>query len=66
MFVVLLLESWMMSTPQNLQMVMEVNYRHRSWWMDIKRDWEREIRQLLGGRTIVIFVILNAHLTRPC
>ncbi|KAH0655511.1 hypothetical protein KY285_030393 [Solanum tuberosum] len=33
----------------NPQMVVDVNYKLRNWWMDIKRDREREIRQLLGG-----------------
>ncbi|KAH0642370.1 hypothetical protein KY290_033962 [Solanum tuberosum] len=28
----------------NPQMVVEVNYKLRNWWMDIKRDREREIR----------------------
>ncbi|KAH0655573.1 hypothetical protein KY285_030455 [Solanum tuberosum] len=32
--------------------------------MDIKRDREREIRQLLGGLTYLIFVIPNPHLIR--
>ncbi|KAH0738533.1 hypothetical protein KY290_037238 [Solanum tuberosum] len=48
----------------NPQMVVDVNYKLRSWWIDIKRDREREIRQLLGGLTYLIFVIPNPHLIR--
>ncbi|KAH0724917.1 hypothetical protein KY284_000782 [Solanum tuberosum] len=48
----------------NPQMVVEVNYKLRSWWIDIKRDCETEIRQLLGGLTYLMFVILNPHLIR--
>ena len=49
---------------QNPQMVTKVNHRLRGWWMDIKRDREREIRQLLGGLTYLIFVTPNPRLTR--
>ncbi|KAH0781775.1 hypothetical protein KY290_001373 [Solanum tuberosum] len=45
-------------------MVVEVNYKLRNWWIDIKRNREREIRQLLGGLTHLIFVIPNPHLIR--
>ncbi|KAH0651760.1 hypothetical protein KY284_031672 [Solanum tuberosum] len=45
-------------------MVVEVNYKLRNWWIDIKIDREREIRQLLGGLTYLIFVITNPHLIR--
>ncbi|KAH0682133.1 hypothetical protein KY289_019885 [Solanum tuberosum] len=48
----------------NPQMVVDVNYKLRSWWIDIKKDREREIRQLLGGLTYLIFVIPNLHLIR--
>ncbi|KAH0781462.1 hypothetical protein KY290_001060 [Solanum tuberosum] len=48
----------------NPQMVVDVNYKLRSWWIDTKRDREREIRQLLGGLTYLIFVIPNPHLIR--
>ncbi|KAH0679286.1 hypothetical protein KY284_020371 [Solanum tuberosum] len=48
----------------NPQMVVDVNYKLRSWWIDIKRDREREIRHLLGGLTYLIFVIPNPHLIR--
>ncbi|KAH0633191.1 hypothetical protein KY284_035977 [Solanum tuberosum] len=48
----------------NPQMVVGVNYKLRSWWIDIKRYREREIRQLLGGLTYLIFVIPNPHLIR--
>ena len=47
----------------NPQMVTYVNYKVRSWWEDIKRDMKREIRQLLGGLTFLIFVMQNPHLT---
>ncbi|KAH0672627.1 hypothetical protein KY290_024856 [Solanum tuberosum] len=50
-------------TP-NPQMVVDVNYKLRNWWIDIKGDREREIRQLLGGLTYLIFVIPNPHLIR--
>ncbi|KAK4713296.1 hypothetical protein R3W88_019203 [Solanum pinnatisectum] len=49
-------------TFPNPQMVIEVNYKLRNWSIDIKRDREREIRQLLGGLTYLIFVIPNPHL----
>ncbi|KAH0669519.1 hypothetical protein KY285_023686 [Solanum tuberosum] len=45
-------------------MVVDVNSKLRNWWIDIKRDREREIRQLLGGHTYLIFVIPNPHLIR--
>ncbi|KAK4713553.1 hypothetical protein R3W88_019460 [Solanum pinnatisectum] len=45
-------------------MVVDVNYKLRNWWIDIKRDREREVRQLLGGLTYLIFVIPNPHLIR--
>ncbi|KAK4713540.1 hypothetical protein R3W88_019447 [Solanum pinnatisectum] len=45
-------------------MVVEVNYKLRNWWIDIKRDHEGEIRQLLGGLTYLIIVIPNPHLIR--
>ncbi|KAH0730090.1 hypothetical protein KY289_001278 [Solanum tuberosum] len=48
----------------NSQMGVEVNYKLRNWWIDIKRNYEREIRQLLGGLTYLIFVIPNPHLIR--
>ncbi|KAH0781777.1 hypothetical protein KY290_001375 [Solanum tuberosum] len=48
----------------NPQMVVEVNYKLRNWWIDIKRNREREIRQSLGGLTHLIFVIPNLHLIR--
>ena len=48
----------------NPQMAIEVNHKLRNWWMDIKRDQEREIHQLLSGVTFLIFVIPNHHLTR--
>ncbi|KAH0729986.1 hypothetical protein KY289_001174 [Solanum tuberosum] len=48
----------------NPQMVVDVNYKLRSWWIDTKRDHEKEIRQLLGGLTYLIFVIPNPHLIR--
>ncbi|KAH0665332.1 hypothetical protein KY290_027591 [Solanum tuberosum] len=51
-------------TFPNPQMVVEVNYKLRNWWMDFKRDREREIRQLLGGLTYLIFVIPNPHMIR--
>ncbi|KAH0748724.1 hypothetical protein KY290_027956 [Solanum tuberosum] len=48
----------------NPQMVVEVNYKLRYWRIDIKRNREREICQLLGGLTYLIFVIPNPHLIR--
>ncbi|KAH0768988.1 hypothetical protein KY290_012969 [Solanum tuberosum] len=48
----------------NPQMVVDVNYKLRNWWIDIKRDREREIRQLLANLTYLIFVIPNPHLVR--
>ncbi|KAH0655656.1 hypothetical protein KY285_030538 [Solanum tuberosum] len=48
----------------NTQMVVEVNYKLRNWWFDIKRDREREILQLLGGLTYLMFVIPNPHVIR--
>ncbi|KAH0678312.1 hypothetical protein KY284_019397 [Solanum tuberosum] len=48
----------------NPQMVVEVNYKLRTLWVDIKKDREREIRQLLGGLTYLMFVIPNPHLIR--
>ncbi|KAK4736992.1 hypothetical protein R3W88_000689 [Solanum pinnatisectum] len=48
----------------NSQMVVDLNYKLRNWWIDIERDHEREIRQLLGGLTYLIFVIPNPHLIR--
>ncbi|KAK4723979.1 hypothetical protein R3W88_026758 [Solanum pinnatisectum] len=48
----------------NPQMVVEVNYKLRNWWIDLKKDREREIHQLLGGLTYLIFVIPNPHLIR--
>ncbi|KAH0723826.1 hypothetical protein KY289_006870 [Solanum tuberosum] len=51
-------------TFPNPQMILEVNYKLRNWWIDIKRDCEREICQLLGGLTYLIFVIPNPHLIR--
>ncbi|KAH0669826.1 hypothetical protein KY285_023972 [Solanum tuberosum] len=41
-----------------------VNCKLRNWWIDIKRNREREIRHLLGGLTYLIFVIPNPHLIR--
>ena len=49
--------------PPNSQMVTEVSQRLKTWWMDIKRDRENDIRQLLGGLTFLIFVTPNPHLT---
>ncbi|KAH0745871.1 hypothetical protein KY285_007528 [Solanum tuberosum] len=45
-------------------MVVDVNYKLRNWWIDIKREREREIRHILGGLTYLIFVIPNPHLIR--
>ncbi|KAH0698726.1 hypothetical protein KY284_012941 [Solanum tuberosum] len=45
-------------------MVVEVNYKLRNLWIDIKRNHEREIHQLLGGLTYLIFVIPNLQLIR--
>ena len=45
-------------------MVVKVNYKLRNWWIYIKRDRKREIRQLLGGLTYLIFIISNPHLIR--
>ena len=47
----------------NPQMVKEVSQRLKTWWMDIRRDRESEIHQLLGGLTFLIFVVPNPHLT---
>ncbi|KAH0781870.1 hypothetical protein KY290_001468 [Solanum tuberosum] len=51
-------------TFPNPQMVVEINYTLRNWWIDIKSDHEREICQLLGGLTYLIFVIPNPLLIR--
>ena len=50
--------------PPNPQMVKEVSQRLKNWWIDIRRYKEREIHQLLGGLTFLIFVVPNPHLTR--
>ena len=50
-------------TP-NPQMVTEVSQRLKTWWMDIWRDKEWEIHQLLGGLTFLIFLTPNPHPTR--
>ncbi|KAH0652695.1 hypothetical protein KY289_030373 [Solanum tuberosum] len=51
-------------TFSNPQMVVEVNYKLRNWWIDIKRDRKKEIRQLLGDLPYLNFVIPNPHLIR--
>ncbi|KAH0696366.1 hypothetical protein KY289_013848 [Solanum tuberosum] len=48
----------------NPQMVVDGNYKLRNWWIDIKRDREREIRHLFGRLTYLIFVIPNPHLIK--
>ena len=50
--------------PPNSQMVTELSQRLKTWWMNIRRDREMEIHQLLGGITFLIFVTPNPHLTR--
>lgn len=55
-----------MTSPSsvNPQMVVDVNYKLRDWWNNIKKDHEIEIRHLLLGLTFLIFVILESQLIR--
>ncbi|KAH0655615.1 hypothetical protein KY285_030497 [Solanum tuberosum] len=48
----------------NPQMVIDVNYKLRNWWIYIKRDRKEEIHHMLGGLTHLIFIIPNPHLIR--
>ncbi|KAK4713511.1 hypothetical protein R3W88_019418 [Solanum pinnatisectum] len=45
-------------------MVVEVNYKLRDWWNDIKEHHEREIHHLLGSLTYFIYVIPDCDLVR--